>query len=181
MIISGYNYYSKQMTLDFRVIFLVDCEMAKYLSNWMFNEMFFQPCVWFMYISLHYIRNLYFYHLSGIVPWMPGSYIWSFGFWSSALLIALLTAQKMKFSINDFFSKYDQIRSFLWIWSHFLKKSWIENFIFCAVILTAWKFCFAQNPNKHFGTSSPILPLLDFFLAYLTFSTNFFVFVSCLC
>ena len=33
------------------------------------------------------------------------------------------TEQKMKFSIKDFFRKYDHIRSFLWIWSHFLKKS----------------------------------------------------------
>ena len=32
------------------------------------------------------------------------------------------TAQKMKFSIKDFFSKYDQIRRKLWIWSHLLKK-----------------------------------------------------------
>ena len=39
----------------------------------------------------------------------------------------------MKFSIKDFFSKCDQIRSFLRIWSHLLKKSLIENFIFCAV------------------------------------------------
>ena len=37
----------------------------------------------------------------------------------------------MRFSIKDFFSKYDQIRSFLWIWSHLLKKSLMENF--CAV------------------------------------------------
>ena len=29
----------------------------------------------------------------------------------------------MKFSIKDFFSKCDQIRSFLRIWSHLLKKS----------------------------------------------------------
>ena len=41
--------------------------------------------------------------------------------------------QKMKFSIKYFFSKYDQIRSSLRIWSHLLKKSFIENFIFCAV------------------------------------------------
>ena len=41
------------------------------------------------------------------------------------------TAQKMKFSIKDFFSKCDQIRSFLRIWSHWLKKSLMENFIFC--------------------------------------------------
>ena len=29
----------------------------------------------------------------------------------------------MKFSIKHFFSKYDQIRSFLWTWLHLLKKS----------------------------------------------------------
>ena len=39
----------------------------------------------------------------------------------------------MKFSITDFFSKCDQIRRKLQIWSYLLKKSWIENFIFCAV------------------------------------------------
>ena len=44
------------------------------------------------------------------------------------------TAQKMKFSIKDFFSKCDQICSFLRIWSHLLKKSLMENFIFCAVL-----------------------------------------------
>ena len=33
------------------------------------------------------------------------------------------TTQKMKFSINDFFSKFDQICSFVRIWSHLLKKS----------------------------------------------------------
>ena len=45
------------------------------------------------------------------------------------------TAQKMKFSIKDFFSKYDQIGSFLWIWSHLLKKSLMKNLIFCAVYI----------------------------------------------
>ena len=67
------------------------------------------------------------------------------------------TAQKMKFSINpidtgrklnvlctfnlrpvstgkSFSSKYDQIRSFLWILSHLLEKSLMEDFIFCAVL-----------------------------------------------
>ena len=39
----------------------------------------------------------------------------------------------MKFTIKYFFSKGDQIRSFLWIWSHLLSKSLMENFIFCAV------------------------------------------------
>ena len=36
----------------------------------------------------------------------------------------------MKSSNMDFVSKYDQICSFPRIWSHLLKKSWIENFIF---------------------------------------------------
>ena len=36
----------------------------------------------------------------------------------------------MKFSIKDFFSKWDQIRSFLRIWSHLLKKSLMENLFF---------------------------------------------------
>ena len=43
------------------------------------------------------------------------------------------TAQKVKFSIKDFFSKCDQIRWNLRIWSHLLKKSVMENFIFCVV------------------------------------------------
>ena len=39
------------------------------------------------------------------------------------------------FSNKDFFSKYDQIRSFLRIWLHLLKKFSMENFIFCAANL----------------------------------------------
>ena len=40
----------------------------------------------------------------------------------------------MKLSIKDFFCKYDQIRGFLRIWSHLVKKSLMQNFIFCAVL-----------------------------------------------
>ena len=43
------------------------------------------------------------------------------------------TAQKMKFSIKDFFSKCDQIHRKLRIWSHLLKKFSMESFMFCAV------------------------------------------------
>ena len=45
-----------------------------------------------------------------------------------------LTAQKMKFSIMDLFSKFDQIRSFLRILLHLLKKPLLENFIFYAAL-----------------------------------------------
>ena len=43
--------------------------------------------------------------------------------------------------MKDFFSKCDQIRS-LWFWSHLLKKSLIENFIFSAGLV-------GQNFNKY--------------------------------
>ena len=43
------------------------------------------------------------------------------------------TAQKMKFSIKNFFSEFDQICRKLRIWLHLLKKSLMENF-FCAVL-----------------------------------------------
>ena len=44
--------------------------------------------------------------------------------------ISALTAQKMRFSIKDFFSKCDQSRRKLRIWSDLLKKSLMEHFIF---------------------------------------------------
>ena len=47
------------------------------------------------------------------------------GFFLSSLF---LYCAKMKFSIKDFFS-------FLRIWSHLLKKSLMENLIFCALLL----------------------------------------------
>ena len=43
------------------------------------------------------------------------------------------TAQKIKFSIKDFLSKCDQVCRFLRTWSHLLKKSLMENFVFYAV------------------------------------------------
>ena len=54
---------------------------------------------------------------------------------NSKLIVYLsYTAQKMKFSIKDFCSKCDQIQRKLRIWSRLLKKSLMENFIFCAVL-----------------------------------------------
>ena len=42
------------------------------------------------------------------------------------------SAQKMKFSIKHFFNKCDQIHRKPQILSYLLKKSLMENFIFCA-------------------------------------------------
>ena len=50
-------------------------------------------------------------------------------------LIQMLYCIKMKFSVKNFFSKLDQICSFLGIWLHLLKKSLMKRFIFYAVII----------------------------------------------
>ena len=49
------------------------------------------------------------------------------------LTLSTYTAQK-KFPIKDFFSKYDQIRKKLRIWSHLLKKFFMGGLVFCAVL-----------------------------------------------
>ena len=46
----------------------------------------------------------------------------------------VVTAPKMKFSINDFFRKCYLIRRKLRIWSHLLRKSLMQKCIFCAVM-----------------------------------------------
>ena len=48
--------------------------------------------------------------------------------------VTLYTAQKNKFSTKDFFSKCDQIRSFLRIWSYLLKKFLMEKIVFCVAL-----------------------------------------------
>ena len=65
------------------------------------------------------------------------------------------TEQNMKFSIKDFFSKWDQNRSFLQIWSHLLKKSLMETFIFCAVYNSLLNYFLT---NKLFTPSQSSFP-----------------------
>ena len=48
-------------------------------------------------------------------------------------LITISLHKKMKFSIKDFFSRCDQILRKLQLWYHLLKKSLMQNFMFCAV------------------------------------------------
>ena len=64
--------------------------------------------------------------------------------------------KKMKFSIKDFFSKCDQIRRKIRIWSHLLKNSLMENFSFlCSVSI-----CFETKPmttlSSHFNRAQTI-------------------------
>ena len=51
-----------------------------------------------------------------------------------------VTVQKMKSSFVDIYNKCGQICSFLRIWLHLVKKSLIENFIFCVVSVTNTSF-----------------------------------------
>ena len=82
----------------------------------------------------------------------------------------LSTAQKKIFSIQDFFSKCDQIRRKLRISSHLLKKSLMENFIFSAVViglrthtLSFLLLTVSLVPQTFFSQSSlKITPDLDF-------------------
>ena len=68
----------------------------------------------------------------------------------------ILAAQKMKFSIKDFFSKCDQIRSFVQIRSHLTKKSLLENFIFCPV-LAVKKLVFGSQQWLRFHTLTRLI------------------------
>ena len=74
------------------------------------------------------------------------------------LRFTIYTVQKMKFSIKDFFSKCGQIRSFLRIWSHLLKKSLMRNFIFSAVIGEAYADCECKSPNTKLPKPSDVNP-----------------------
>ena len=55
----------------------------------------------------------------------------------------------MKFSMKHFFSKCDQIRSKLRIWSHLPKKCLMENFIFYAVFATTMSMRFFVFMGRH--------------------------------
>ena len=52
----------------------------------------------------------------------------------------VLTAQKMKFPIKNFFSNCDQISFFLEIWLHLLQRLSMENFIFFVHFLSVSHF-----------------------------------------
>ena len=64
-----------------------------------------------------------------------------------AIFYTTVNAQKMKFSITDFLSKCDQIRSFIRLWSHLLKKSVIANFIFYTMSVTSLRFLVWPGPR----------------------------------
>ena len=69
------------------------------------------------------------------------------------LFYKINTAQKMKFSIQEVVSKWDQIHSFLQVWSHLLMKYFMENFIFCKVL--EMKNCLLYSRKLHMADIKP--------------------------
>ena len=90
----------------------------------------------------------------------------------------------MKFSIKDFFSKCDLIRRKLWIWSHLLKKSLMENFIFlCSdtrgiAVLRIPQKSFRKIPLPYFAVN--ISPYLHPKLYYLKVLHQNYFFIAAL-
>ena len=70
---------------------------------------------------------LIFYLISYLMPYLSSHETGNSRYLPS--ISSINTVQKMKFSVNDVFSKCDQIPSFLRISSHLLKKSLMINFI----------------------------------------------------
>ena len=111
------------------------------------------------HILFNIIRGWILLTLNPTITEVFGRYYLSF------VLFANFTAQKVKFSIKDFFHKCDQIRIFLWIWSHLLKKSLMENFIFCVMlyIVHIQPFIQARLSNSTlFDILSPIFNCFPF-------------------
>ena len=52
----------------------------------------------------------------------------------SRFVSLLDSSPAQKFSVKDFFSKFNQIHREPRVWSQLLKKFLMENFIFCSVV-----------------------------------------------
>ena len=105
---------------------------------------------WAIFTGKHLCWSLFFIKLQVFSPatllkrdsntvvflWILWNFYWIIfieSLFHKITLLAASTAQKIKISIKNFFSKCDQILGFRRIWSHLLKKFSMENFIFCAV------------------------------------------------
>ena len=109
---------------------LYTCSLRRKIWNWKQRKWVFLD---------FYLKGLLFGLLitNDFIFFWLGTYVFYFEVETNSKgCSARMHCLKMKFSIKDFFSKCDQIRKKLQIWSHLLKKSLMENFIFVAVICT---------------------------------------------
>ena len=92
------------------------------------------------------------------------------------LLCAISTAQRMKLSVKDFFSKYDQICRKLRIWSRLLTKSLMENFIFwCSVPIC---FIFYNQKATPFGKVTRFVLFKWMLLCFIFIKNKKYTFTS---
>ena len=105
---------------------------------------------------------------------------------SKLLVLLNNTAKNVKFSIKGFFSKCDQIRRKLRIWSHLLKKSLIKKLHFLCIVMEItrvymcaseiWSFsnfCFqSKNIMRKFIVS--LLPFMYKMLLCLVFRSGMY-------
>ena len=91
-----------------------------------------RPGLWIFSIK-HFFKKMQQYEyfcLCCLFYWINLKYHsnWLLWIWTS-------TEKKMEFSKKNFFSKCDQIRRKLRVWSYIIKKPLMENLIFCPVFL----------------------------------------------
>ena len=92
--------------------------------------------------------------------------VYSYVFWNFILNKFYFTAQKVKFHIKDLVSKCDQIPSFLRVWSHLLKKSLMENFIFLCSVCCMKEIIFQVITPKNFIVVFRFILKLFIFIHY---------------
>ena len=100
--------------LSFTETFLAIIFKQIILTNICKTQILFKCC------NLIYLVNFVSIHLGRFYSRLEIRRGWKIRGW---VIRQNVTAQKMKFSIKDFFSKCGQIRIFLRIWSHLQKKS----------------------------------------------------------
>ena len=112
-----------------------------YLLSKSFSDILHHQCLinkhilfcFYIYLISQSLYNSFKQHDCLLLRFTTYVLTWSFSLFLKHLQGDHCTAQKMEFSIKDFFS--DQIRSFLRNWSHLLKKFLMKIFIFCAVFM----------------------------------------------
>ena len=80
------------------------------------------------------IQSTYCLHIQNDQEFLLSNFETLVSIISAYVQIAFTLHKKVKFSIKDFFSKCEQIRKKLRIWSHLLKKSVMENSIFLSSV-----------------------------------------------
>ena len=118
---SSFSYLRKFLEIFKRKGNLISSKILVFLEQYLGSH----RMLWMFYaLTSAYINSFFILYSVWFCNFLGDSRV-GYNWWS--------LHKKMMFSLKDFFSKCDQIRNFLRIWSHLIKKSLKENFTFCAV------------------------------------------------